>query len=240
MRAAARSKRCENCAVSVSDMVAVGIMLILYGVKSGAPARHSPAPHHPVVAPVPRPLPTFAPADTPVPGLRLITPPPPRRHPALPPRPATGRQQVGSVLARDLHYRIHTLFALVATAAGAGRTLGAGGHLVRDGEKRMNRLRRAAAVCRPSCNGAALARFAPAFALVHVWRRCGAHTWAWRPGRCGTAKAGFAPPTILARLVGGARLCTDEQSDLRCSVGVEGWGCDGLSKVAACTAIPRI
>ena len=98
---------------------------------------------------------------------------------------------------------------------------------MRGGEKRLNRLRRAAAVCRPSCNGAALDRFA----WLSPWHAGG--------GGAGRRKPGL-PHLLNLRDWSGGWLRTCERSDLWRSVAVEEWGCAGLSNVAAIAAVQRI
>ena len=162
-----------------------------------------------------------------------------RRRPALPPdlRPVdsgwgrfwqgtfiTGFIRFSPWLRRQLVRRTHAGLAVA---------------WMRDGEKRLNRLRRAAAVCRPSCNGAALDRFAW---LSPWYAGCGGATHTRGPG-ARVARVGESQvcPTCYTCATGrGGWLRTCEQSNLRRSAGVEGWGCAGLSKVAAIAAVQRI
>ena len=110
---------------------------------------------------------------------------------------------------------------------------------MRGGEKRLNRLRRAAAVCRPSCNGAALDRFA----WLSPWYAgtgCAART---RGPGARVARVGESQvcPTCYTCTTGrGGWFCACERSDWRRCVDVEEWGCAGLSNVAAMAAVQRI
>ena len=143
------------------------------------------------------PLPQYVPADT------LAPLPPHRIAVALPPdqRPVGsrwGRFRQGIFITGFIRFAPWHCRPLVRRAQ-----VGLAPGLMRDGAKRMNRLRRAVGFCRPSCNGAALDGFAWLSPWPHVRRLCGAYRSAWRPVGCGTAKARSAPPATLARLVGG-------------------------------------
>ena len=120
------------------------------------------------------PLPQYVPADT------LAPLPPHRIAVALPPdqRPVGsrwGRFRQGTFITGFIRFAPWHCRPLVRRAQ-----VGLAPGLMRDGAKRMNRLRRAVGFCRPSCNGAAL----DGFAWLSPWPTCGG--CAARTGRPGT------------------------------------------------------